>query len=208
MKNFLDKDDLRCLISRIKEIFDRKADNKELPKKLSDLVDDTSDLNPIKYADTANNAQFSEKDYINNVIHEHYATKNELASVEAVAKGRATGYVFDTETDMFNWLGDAENVAKLILGDNLYIRETDVPDFWWDGFAPQPLETQKVDLEEYAKKSSIPTKISNLVDDTVDKPIGWASHAKHDDGGRMIRSTYATKEELTEAIGEALEGDY
>ena len=34
------------------------------------------------------------------------------------------------------------------LGTNLYIRDTDVPDYWWDGVKPQELETQKVDLTD------------------------------------------------------------
>lgn len=68
---------------------------------------------------------------------------------EAIAKGRATGYVFDTVTDLDEWLQDSENTSKLVLGDNLYIREVGVPDYWWDGTSKQILETQKVDLTEY-----------------------------------------------------------
>ena len=83
-----------------------------------------------------------------------------LSEVEAIAKGRATGYVFDTETDMRIWI--AANASVLNIGDNLYIRATDVPDYWWDGTAAQPLETQRVDLTEYAKKSEVP-----VIDPTV-----------------------------------------
>lgn len=83
-----------------------------------------------------------------------------LSEVEAIAKGRATGYVFDTETDMRTWI--AANASVLNIGDNLYIRATDVPDYWWDGTAAQPLETQRVDLTEYAKKSEVP-----VIDPTV-----------------------------------------
>lgn len=32
------------------------------------------------------------------------------------------------------------------VGTNLYIRELNVPDYWWDGSQPQQLETQKVSL--------------------------------------------------------------
>lgn len=38
----------------------------------------------------------------------------------------------------------APNTIKV--GTNLYIRELNVPDYWWDGTRPQPLETQKVNL--------------------------------------------------------------
>lgn len=70
---------------------------------------------------------------------------------KTIAKGRATGYVFDTMEDMETWLSVEENTQNLVLGDNLYIRATDVPDYWWDGERAQPLETQKVDMEEYVK---------------------------------------------------------
>lgn len=70
---------------------------------------------------------------------------------KTIAKGRATGYVFDTVSDMETWLASEENTQTLVLGDNLYIRDTGVPDYWWDGIQTQPLETQKVDMEEYVK---------------------------------------------------------
>lgn len=75
---------------------------------------------------------------------------------EIIAKGRATGYVFDTIDDMEIWI--EEHKSELILGDNLYIRETNVPDFWWDGTSAQLLETQKVDLTEYIKDTDYATE--------------------------------------------------
>lgn len=84
-------------------------------------------------------------------------TDEKLATIEAVAKGRSAGYVFDTEADMFEWLSEEENRSELVLGDNFYIRDTSVPDYWWDATSGQArvLETQKVDLTEYAKTSSV-----------------------------------------------------
>ena len=80
------------------------------------------------------------------------ADKSYVKEIEAIAKGRASGYVFDTYEDMTLWLAKPENVNELTLGDNLYIRATNVPDYWWDGSSQQQLETQKVDLTEYVKK--------------------------------------------------------
>lgn len=95
---------------------------------------------------------------------------------ESIAKGRATGYVFDTYTDMTKWLwgqwsdgnGNTwfseadkkkaeEHRAMLNIGDNLYIRDKGVPDYWWDGEKEQELETQKVDLAEYVKNTDYAT---------------------------------------------------
>ena len=92
------------------------------------------------------------KEEINPILNKAIETSERA---EAIAKGRATGYVFDTIVDLDEWLQDNENTSKLVLGDNLYIREVGVPDYWWDGTSKQILETQKVDLDEYAKKDEI-----------------------------------------------------
>lgn len=83
--------------------------------------------------------------------------ENISKQAEIIAKGRATGYVFDTLEDLDNWLSVSENVSKLVLGDNLYIRAIGVPDYWWDGSSKQVLETEKPDLTEYAKKEQFIT---------------------------------------------------
>lgn len=83
---------------------------------------------------------------------------NDIDTAMSIAKGRATGYVFDTKDDMDAWLENAENVSNLVLGDNLYIRAVDTPDYWWDGSSAQMLETQKVDLTNYVKFTDYATK--------------------------------------------------
>ena len=88
------------------------------------------------------------------------AINRSIEEVEAIAKGRATGYVFDIKADMDAWLTNTDNTANLVLGDNLYIRATDVPDYWWDGSAAQELETQKVDLTEYPTKEEVKNYIT------------------------------------------------
>ena len=74
---------------------------------------------------------------------------------KAIAEGKATGYVFDTVEDMNAWVGTNSSILKL--GDNLYIRAVNVPDYWWDGEKAQQLETQKVDLSEYVKNTDYAT---------------------------------------------------
>ena len=66
--------------------------------------------------------------------------------------GSAPGLVFDTMADMEAYV--AEHSAELKVGQNLYIREVDVPDYWWDGTAVQELEV-KVDLSGYAKQEEV-----------------------------------------------------
>lgn len=83
--------------------------------------------------------------------------ENTSKQAEIIAKGRATGYVFDTAEELEAWLLVEENVSKLVLGDNLYIRTVGVPDYWWDGTSKQVLETEKPDLTDYAKKEQFVT---------------------------------------------------
>lgn len=68
--------------------------------------------------------------------------------------GKVKGYVFDTNAELQAWLTD-ENKAKLKVGDVLYIKDTGYPDYWWDGTSTQYLETQKVDLTDYAKTADV-----------------------------------------------------
>ena len=80
-------------------------------------------------------------------------TDQQTAEAIAIAKGRATGYVFDTVAEMRTWV--VNHRSDLVLGDNLYIRATDVPDYWWDESEAKELETQKVDLSEYPKRAEM-----------------------------------------------------
>ena len=81
----------------------------------------------------------------------------------AIAKGRGKGKVFDTLKEMQTWLKDSANAGILGQSDNLYIRDTGVPDYWVANVLTEPnsdgyyydiseLETQKVDLTEYDEK--------------------------------------------------------
>lgn len=85
----------------------------------------------------------------------------QLAVNEArsIAEGRSRAFVFESEEEMQSWT--AVNPDKLNIGDNLWIIDTGVPDFWWDGTQPRPLETQKVDLSDYYTKEEIALLIAS-----------------------------------------------
>lgn len=106
------------------------------------------------------------------------ATETELAEVndkaekaQSIAKGRNQAHVFSTTEAMKTWLSDAENKGKYNVGDNLYIVEVDVPDWWISEVLSEvdaetgyyykiaQLETQKVDL------TNIENDINTLQDD-------------------------------------------
>lgn len=82
----------------------------------------------------------------------------QLANVEAIARGRSRAQIFGTVSDLDVWLAVADNVATLQIGDNLYIKATDVPDYWWDGTSKQPIEAEKVDLTDYDTRSQAEAK--------------------------------------------------
>lgn len=83
--------------------------------------------------------------------------KTNAANALSIAQGITFAIVFDTEAALNTWLADSSHTANLKIGTNFYIRATDVPDYWWDGTTKQILETKKVDLTDYVKKTQIAT---------------------------------------------------
>lgn len=91
-----------------------------------------------------------------------YAVYDEAAHREIeTLKGAAPGLVFDTVIDMEAYV--AEHSAELRIGQDLYIRQADVPDYWWDGTQAIPVET---DMTEIRKE------MENLSEAIADHAIG------------------------------------
>ena len=83
----------------------------------------------------------------------------------SIAKGATVAQVFDTEALMTAWIKNSANKGKLKVGDNLYIKAVDVPDYWVSAVLQNPnsigayyevskLETGKVDLNDVVSASS------------------------------------------------------
>lgn len=207
----------------------------EMPEGVSVQIDPSGNATAVfsEIAQTTGNSE--------SAVMSQKAATDAIRTVEAIAKGRSSGYVFDTVSDMELWCSesfpfveyysrspyvgalegpkvaivvpdsdfyvpygdwnvnepicyvestrkfynttyDGKNVVlvempeqpkewqyKLIevvapprLGDNLYIRDTGVPDYWWDGSEPQVLETQFVDVDQYVKKSDYEADIGDI----------------------------------------------
>lgn len=90
-------------------------------------------------------------------LQEVQETANEA---EAIARGKATSYAFETLTALDDWLEVPENVAKLHVGDNLYIDDVGVPDYWWNGETRMILESEKPDMSNYYSKDEIDIKLA------------------------------------------------
>lgn len=87
-----------------------------------------------------------------------YATRT---FVEEVTSGKHKSFTFDTVEELDTWLENEEFTAGLDNGDNFFIRDLGVPDYWWDkdSQSKQILETTKVDLNEYMLKTEMPDSL-------------------------------------------------
>ena len=85
----------------------------------------------------------------------HASIQQDIRTIEAIARGRATAYVFDTLAALNAWVAIPANAAQLVVGDNLYIRALNVKDRWWDGTQIQTLESEAPDLTNYYLKSQV-----------------------------------------------------
>lgn len=106
-------------------------------------------------------------------------------------------YVFDTYEELTAWIAIEANTAQLKTGANLYIRDLNVPDYWWDGTQIQQLETQKVDLTAYAKTAEVEQMLTSY-SKTTEMNNTLTAYAK----------TTEVEEMIADAIGIALGGEY
>lgn len=88
--------------------------------------------------------------------------------VESQMTTITSAMVFDTYEELKKWIAVEENRAQLMVGANLYIRDLEVPDYWWDGEAIQQLETQKIDLSAYATTA----EVQQMIEDAIGVALG------------------------------------
>ena len=172
---------------------------KNKPTKLSQFENDTRFIDEDVYINdmqTLDGLVYQNLDDIAELQENLGEVDSKMDELESIAKGRATGYVFDTLADLDAWLSNSANTANLVLGDNLYIRATNVPDYWWDGKSKQEPETQKVDLAEYVKN----TDYASSSRFGVVKVVDWAGTAVNDSG--QIYLVKATNSEIDARVGE------
>jgi hypothetical protein len=58
---------------------------------------------------------------------------------------------------------DGQTPADLKIGENIILRATDEPDYWWDGDQALELET-KIDLSDYYDKEEIDSMLGEKQD--------------------------------------------
>ncbi|KAA6387912.1 MAG: hypothetical protein EZS28_016563 [Streblomastix strix] len=75
-----------------------------------------------------------------------------------------------TKTDeILNMKADKENVAKLTFGDNFYIDDEEVANYWWDGTNLRVLETELSDMSNVITTLGAATRGCNaIIDISID----------------------------------------
>lgn len=102
----------------------------------------------------------------NTDITSHPSILSDLTTIEALARGKNAAKVFETVEDMNAWLAVPENVVTLSVGDSLYIRDINVPNYWWDGEQPQILEAQAINLSDYYTKQEVDARLPIAIEQT------------------------------------------
>ncbi|KAA6368112.1 MAG: hypothetical protein EZS28_036362 [Streblomastix strix] len=92
-------------------------------------------------------------------------TQPQLQEVRDITIGKSKAYVFSTQGELNDWMVDQENVAKLVIGDNLYIVDKEVTDYWWDGTDLKELETELPDMSNIITTLGTATGGGNAITD-------------------------------------------
>lgn len=90
------------------------------------------------------------------------AVRQTAETAESIARGKARSQVFDTKTAMETWLKSADHKGELSVGDNIYIKAKDTPDYW----ISEVLTTKDPTTQYWYKISELEAEkpdISNMV---------------------------------------------
>lgn len=115
------------------------------------------------------------QNHISGELYAHPAISSLAMEAKAIAEGKSSSLCFDTAEQLFDWIDgkfertDGKTAANLKTGDNLYILDVNVPDYWWDGTGIQLLETEKIDLRDFYTKSDIDYKIRNSAFEVISR---------------------------------------
>lgn len=131
------------------------------------LIEYVAPIIPKKTSDLENDCDFIDTVGVEQRIGTHDGDsgahgdiRQKITAVEAIARGKSRAKIFDTVEELDEWLSKEENTVLLQKGDNLYIRDKGVPDYWWDGTAKQELEVEKVDLSVFYDKETSDRRFS------------------------------------------------
>jgi|LSQX01.2.fsa_nt_gb hypothetical protein len=202
LSNYFNKTEINSMLDDKADLVDGKVPLEQLPdmeitkQKVEDVL--TGDITSHNHATEIGNHNTSET--------AHNDIRQKVEEAKAIAEGKSRARVFATKSELDTWLLDSENVALLQIGDNFYIEETDKPDYWWNGTTIKELETQKVDLTEYAKSDDLATvATTGSYNDLTNKPTISTNIAADETSDAKTASPKAVKTYVDNAISNALD---
>ncbi|KAA6379153.1 MAG: hypothetical protein EZS28_025319 [Streblomastix strix] len=128
----------------------------------------------------------------------------QLQEVRDIATGKSKSYVFSAQGQLNDWMAIQDNIAKLVIGDNLYIVDKEVTDYWWDETDLKVLESELPDM------SSVMTTLGTATGGGYDNNSvflaggGVRSIADIQSASYSKSETYARDEVYTKSEGEVL----
>ena len=152
---------------------------REHAQNISDIKNQTED-DAIIASEAAEKVQNA----VMNGIESHNSSENILAhpnileiaeDAKNIALGKANSLCFETEKNLTDWVAgnfnrtDGKTTSDLKIGDNLYVLELGVPDYWWDGKSIQPLGAEKPQLTDFYTKSQIDARLSDASFDLISR---------------------------------------
>lgn len=130
-------------------------------------------------ADAADQAAILANNNILNGVSTHNASdaahldiRLDVDAAKAIAQGRARSLVFDTYAQLAAWVAgtyeraDGLTTADLLVGDNLYIVDLGVPDYWWTGTGISELEAESPALVDYYTKAQVAALLPIIISRT------------------------------------------
>ncbi|KAA6382415.1 MAG: hypothetical protein EZS28_022058, partial [Streblomastix strix] len=149
-------------ITETDTLLDAKADKTDMIDSYSKTEDDALLLLKVNVTDLTNNVDFTSVQTITgkkqfgvinassisklskndasillagggNKLVSTLVTQPQLQEIRYIATRKSKAYVFPTLDELNDWMAIQENVAKLVIGDNVYIVDKAVTDNWQDG---------------------------------------------------------------------------
>ncbi|KAA6369300.1 MAG: hypothetical protein EZS28_035173 [Streblomastix strix] len=110
-------------------------------------------------------------------------TQPELQEVRDITSTISKTFVFSTQGELNDWMAVQDNVAKLVIADNLCIVDKEVTDYWWDETDLKVLETEFPDMSNVTSTLGAATGgggVRSIVD------IQSASYTKSEDDALLL----------------------
>ncbi|KAA6389489.1 MAG: hypothetical protein EZS28_014986 [Streblomastix strix] len=91
--------------------------------------------------------------------------QTELQEVRDNIQGKSKEFVFTTQGELNDSMAIQDNIANFAIGDNLYIVDKQVIDFWWDRTDLKELETELLDMSNVVTTLGAATRSGNAITD-------------------------------------------